>query len=307
MSLDDKTVLSILQRNFNPNQIKQRKGGWNKEKGEYEVYTYVSSDDITARLNEAFGLGWSLDVVGFNGTNMEDFIVADSKGEKAVVIMAAISFTNEKGKEQRRVGVGSKKITTELGNDFKSALSKALSNAAKKLGVAVNLTDEDSDDDEAVKSTDGLSISSTKIVGLEDGKKPMGITIGGAKTTTKAESQESPTEKSVPIKTGGLTIGGAKNVAKESPTEETPAEPIKESPVEENPVKETTGLKIGKLGGDVDIKCESCSGDIVATMTSEGNTMEAKDIVTLSQSLFKKNMCSVCIKTTRENMMKKGK
>jgi hypothetical protein len=284
-------VIEILSQDFPEDKVKSRKGAWDAEKRAYVTYKYISSEDITERLNEAFGLAWSLRIAGPNGS-VENFISTDAKQERHVLVAATIEYSDpDSGQRYERTGFGSKKITTELGNDFKAALSKAMSNASKKLGIGVNVGDDD--------------VESHEATGTEDKPKTTGLKIGGVApketvldtTPEVVITKEDPAVADAPKK--GLAIKGDTVKVGLKPKADKVA--VKS---ESNPVTSKVAVKaqseLAVAGSDAAMQCEVCTNEIVASESNDGVIMEPKDIAMLSQTFFNKKMCSRCIKDAKK-------
>lgn len=284
-------VISILRRDFLPNQIHKRKGSWNAEKKAYDEYVYVEAKDITERLNEAFGLAWSLKLSVSN--ELPQMVVADSKNDRHVVVAAEIEYVDpDTGERYSKTGFGGKKITADLGNDFKGCLSKAMTNAAKKLGVAVDVGD-----DEVLIPEEGGNAPAEEKKGVAIGSK--GVAPVNPQPREQEEAKPEQAAEPTPAKKG-VVIGGKSKTTTEETTKP-----------EEAPAAGETVKKTVAIGGKADkpaetkssgLSCADCSGEITAATNTEGKMMEPKDIANISKTFFKRELCSKCMKIARAKM-----
>ena len=285
-------VISILRREFPADKIQKRKGSWNAEKKAYDEYVYVAAEDIAERLNEAFGLAWSLEVSVSD--NLPSCVIEDSKKDKHVVVAAAIEYVDpDSGERFRKTGFGGKKITADLGNDFKGCLSKAMSNAAKKLGVAVDIGD-----DEVLIPEDTTNASDEKKGVVIGGK---GVTPSNPQPREQEETKPEQASEPAPAKKG-IVIGGKGKPATEEAAkpEEAPA-PAAEAPKKSVTIGGKADKPAAKSGG---LSCADCSAEIVATPNSEGKMMEPGDIANIGKTFFKRELCSKCLKVAKDEMKK---
>lgn len=280
-------ILAILQRPFPPDQIKTRDGGWNKEKKIYEQYKYVETEDITERLNEAFGLTWSLNISGVNGS-ANDFVTTDSGGDRHVVVGAEIEYKDpDTGDYFRRSGFGSKKITSEVGNDFKSSLSKALSNAAKKLGVAVDIGDDNIvSPEEASELKLGGSVKGIQVELVP--KKPDLVSIKEEVAPANPEPKE---------ENKGLVITTKVSSKTETKSIIDSGKALK---------SEAAASKIPAAVTDSSLACDVCTNQITESENKKtGQLLSPMDIIMLSEQFFQKKMCSDCMRVAKEKIQAK--
>jgi len=132
----DPKIRTILQRPFPQEMILPDR---QNVKADGFVPSYIPWDQITARLDEAFGSFWSFEIVKWE-------IVMNVE---AVVHGRLTVWPFSKGYYDRvpltKDGIGTKILTvegnrfTQIGDDIKSASSEALKRAAVLLGVGVQL------------------------------------------------------------------------------------------------------------------------------------------------------------------------
>jgi len=130
----------ILEQLYQPFELKERKGVGNK------IFKYVPSEDIVDRMNRAFQGNWSTEVQKVE-------VIEDQ-----VLMCVRVSIqdpTNANAKMLWQDGYASHPLTRytsgpnngkiiDVGNSYKSAMSKAIKTAVTKWGVALYL--EQSDD-----------------------------------------------------------------------------------------------------------------------------------------------------------------
>jgi hypothetical protein len=116
----------LLQKPFQPHQIKQRHGNYG------QILDYVEGHAVIERLNQAFDGNWTYELV--------DHKILEENGEVLVLgKLVAEGIT--------KMAFGSKRITrntetksiVSLGDDLKAASTDALKKAASLLGVGLYL------------------------------------------------------------------------------------------------------------------------------------------------------------------------
>ena len=113
----------ILEREFDKNQIKQRKGPGGK------TLDYVETPSVIKRLNQAFDFNWSFDIEQFENNDGEVVVLGKLTGEGiSKMQFGSKAITNGKG---------------EIGDDLKAAGSDALKKCATLFGIALHLYDSD--------------------------------------------------------------------------------------------------------------------------------------------------------------------
>jgi hypothetical protein len=115
----------ILYRGFENIPTRKGRGG---------NYAYVRWQDVADRMNEAFGVMWSSEVI------MQDII-----GNNVIVRVRVSVFHPDTGVFSKQEGFGGapNDDRNEAGNPFKAAYSKALKDACKKWGLGLFLEEED--------------------------------------------------------------------------------------------------------------------------------------------------------------------
>lgn len=114
----------ILERPFNKEQIKQRKGNFG------DIIDYVETHAVIQRLNDAFDGQWSFEVL------------TQERDSSQVIVLGRLSA---EGVSKSQFGCSS--ITTNsktgevisLGDDYKAAASDALKKCASLFGVGLHL------------------------------------------------------------------------------------------------------------------------------------------------------------------------
>ena len=115
-------IEEILKRKFREDQIKQRPGSYKK------LLDYLETHSVIERLNEAFGLKWSWEVV--KSEILEGQVYCHGK------LSAKID-----GEMIVKEAFGGKEISkgNNMGDELKAAASDALKKAATMLGVGLHL------------------------------------------------------------------------------------------------------------------------------------------------------------------------
>lgn len=116
----------ILEKPFEPNQVKQRQGNFG------HILDYIEGHAIIARLNEAFEGNWTFELVNhwiLKETN--EVLVLGKLIADGVTKMAFGSKEIARNKETKAI--------ISLGDDLKAASTDALKKAASLLGVGLYL------------------------------------------------------------------------------------------------------------------------------------------------------------------------
>jgi len=117
----------ILEKEFEPSQIKQRKGYFGDE------LDYVETADVIRRLNTAFDGQWSFEIVEYQQLG-DEVVVLGKLTAEGIQKMQFGSHHITKSKKDGEV--------VNLGYDLKSAASDALKKTSTHLGVALHLYSE---------------------------------------------------------------------------------------------------------------------------------------------------------------------
>ena len=120
---------ALLEKPFEPSQIKQRQGNFG------HILDYVEGYVVTSRLNDAFEGNWSFEIVKYRIL----------KETSEVIVLGKLIAENV-----TKMAFGSKEIATNkdtkaiisLGDDLKAASTDALKKAASLLGVGLYLYSE---------------------------------------------------------------------------------------------------------------------------------------------------------------------
>lgn len=117
----------ILEQEFDPKQIKQRKGPGGK------MLDYIETHSVIRRLNQAFDYNWSFDIEKFepNGSHV---VVLGKLTAEGITKMQFGSKSMSKDRDGNPISIG---------DDFKAAASDCLKKCATLLGVALHLYSDD--------------------------------------------------------------------------------------------------------------------------------------------------------------------
>jgi len=131
---------NVLKQLYEPFELKARKGVGN------QTFKYVPSDDIIDRMNKVFKGNW------------ETHVVSAERFENDVIMHVRVSVKDpESGQMFSHEGFASQQIarytsgqnqgqSIDIGNSYKSAMSKAIKTAVTKWGVALYLEEKDDND-----------------------------------------------------------------------------------------------------------------------------------------------------------------
>ena len=117
---------ALLEKPFEPNQIKQRQGNFG------HILDYVEGHVVITRLNEAFESNWTFEIVKYRilkETN--EVLVLGKLTADGTTKMAFGSKQIERNKDTKAI--------VSLGDDLKAASTDALKKAASLLGVGLYL------------------------------------------------------------------------------------------------------------------------------------------------------------------------
>ena len=117
---------ALLEKSFEPSQIKQRQGKFG------HILDYVEGHVVTSRLNDAFESNWSFEIVKYRIIkDPGEVLVLGKLTAEGVTKMAFGSKEIERSKDTKAI--------VSLGDDFKAASTDALKKAASLLGVGLYL------------------------------------------------------------------------------------------------------------------------------------------------------------------------
>jgi len=122
----DKEIREILEREFQPSQIKRRRG----PSGELD---YVETADVIRRLNQAFEGEWSFEIVQHQQL-FDEMVVL---GRLTAGGVSKMQFGNHHVTKAKKDGA-----MVNIGFDLKAAASDCLKKCATALGVALHLYSE---------------------------------------------------------------------------------------------------------------------------------------------------------------------
>jgi hypothetical protein len=117
---------ALLEKPFEPSQIKQRQGKFG------HILDYVEGHVVTSRLNEAFDSNWSFEIIKYRIIkDPGEVLVLGKLTAEGVTKMAFGSKEIERNKDTKAI--------ISLGDDLKAASTDALKKAASLLGVGLYL------------------------------------------------------------------------------------------------------------------------------------------------------------------------
>jgi hypothetical protein len=117
---------ALLEKPFEPSQIKQRQGNFG------HILDYVEGHVVTSRLNDAFDGNWSFEVVKYRILkDTDEVLVLGKLTAEGVTKMAFGSKEIERSKDTKAI--------VSLGDDLKAACTDSLKKAASLFGVGLYL------------------------------------------------------------------------------------------------------------------------------------------------------------------------
>jgi len=117
----------ILEKEFEPSQIKRRKGPFNEE------FDYIETADVIRRLNTAFDGEWSFEIVEHQQLCDEVVVL----GKLTAQGISKMQFGSHKITKSKKDGE-----PVQIGFDLKSAASDCLKKVSTHFGVALHLYSE---------------------------------------------------------------------------------------------------------------------------------------------------------------------
>jgi len=120
----------LLEKPFDPDQIKQREGNFGK------TLDYVEGHSIIQRLNDAFDANWSFAILKHEITKETDEVIV--LGELSANGIVKTQFGSSRITRARESGE-----MISLSDDLKAAATDALKKAATLLGVGLHLYSSD--------------------------------------------------------------------------------------------------------------------------------------------------------------------
>jgi hypothetical protein len=120
---------ALLEKPFEPNQIKQRQGNFG------HILDYVEGHVVTSRLNDAFDGNWSFEIVKYRILKETNEVIV--LGKLIAETVTKMAF----GSKEMATNKDTKAIIS-LGDDLKAASTDALKKAASLLGVGLYLYSE---------------------------------------------------------------------------------------------------------------------------------------------------------------------
>jgi len=120
----------LLEKPFDPNQIKQREGNFGK------MLDYVEGHQIIQRLNDAFEANWSFAILKHEIVKETDEVVVI--GELSANGIVKTQFGSSRIPRARETGE-----IISLANDLKAAATDSLKKTATLLGIGLHLYNND--------------------------------------------------------------------------------------------------------------------------------------------------------------------
>jgi len=120
---------ALLEKPFEPSQIKQRHGNFG------HILDYVEGHVVTSRLNDAFEGNWSFEIVRYRILKETNEVIV--LGKLIAENVTKMAF----GSKEMAMNKDTKAIIS-LGDDLKAASTDALKKAASLLGVGLYLYSE---------------------------------------------------------------------------------------------------------------------------------------------------------------------
>jgi hypothetical protein len=149
---------ALLEKPFEPSQIKQRQGNFG------HILDYVEGHVVTSRLNDAFDGNWTFEIVKYRILkDIDEVLVLGKLTAEGVTKMAFGSKVIERSKDA--------KVIISLGDDLKAASTDALKKAASLLGVGLYLY---SDQRPNGKPEEGRPETSNKVTSTGNDKNQPG-------------------------------------------------------------------------------------------------------------------------------------
>lgn len=125
----------LLEKPFEPNQIKQRKGSYGS------MLDYVETHAVIQRLNDAFDGEWNFEITTHEQLNSEVVVL----GKLTAQSITKMQFGSNK------ISVSKQGEVIGIGDDLKSAASDCLKKCATLLGIGLHLYGGDTKTEEAPK------------------------------------------------------------------------------------------------------------------------------------------------------------
>jgi hypothetical protein len=117
---------ALLEKPFEPSQIKQRQGNFG------HILDYVEGHVVTSRLNEAFDGNWTFEIVKYRILkDTDEVLVLGKLTAEGITKMAFGSKEIARSKETKAI--------ISIGDDLKAASTDALKKAASLFGVGLYL------------------------------------------------------------------------------------------------------------------------------------------------------------------------
>ena len=116
----------LLEKPFDPNQIKQREGNFGK------TLDYIEGHSVIQRLNDAFDAQWSFEIARFDMLEDKDEIIVLGKLTANGIVKS--QFGSSRITKARETGE-----VISLADDLKAAATDAIKKCATLMGVGLHL------------------------------------------------------------------------------------------------------------------------------------------------------------------------
>ena len=132
----------LLEKPFDPNQIKQREGNFGK------MLDYIEGHAVIKRLNDAFDANWSFAILKHEIVKETDEVVVI--GELSAGDIVKTQFGSSRITRARETGE-----MISLADDLKAAATDAIKKCATLMGVGLHLYNNDGHPSKRQPTTDG--------------------------------------------------------------------------------------------------------------------------------------------------------
>jgi len=136
----------LLEKPFEPEQIKQRKGTYGS------MIDYVETHAVIKRLNDAFDANWSFEIVSHEQLNTEVIVL----GKLTADGVTKSQFGSN------RISTSKQGEVISIGDDLKAAASDSLKKCASLMGVGLHLYGGDRESAEQGEKEDMSQMSKPK-------------------------------------------------------------------------------------------------------------------------------------------------
>jgi len=120
----------LLEKPFDPNQIKQREGNFGK------TLDYIEAHTVLQRLNDAFDARWSFKILEYEIQKDTDEVIV--LGELSAGDVVKVQFGSSRITKARETGE-----VISLADDLKAAATDAIKKCATLMGIGLHLYNND--------------------------------------------------------------------------------------------------------------------------------------------------------------------